>query len=130
MTRFRDNLITIFMKIDLWSEAAALAFYALLAMAPLILLFFSMMALIGIQVETSFIAQSHNLLGSEAASAIDSLLQNLKSEKQLAGGSSVAGLVALLISASAVFTQLKKVMTMIFISQEVTPKNFFKTGRA
>lgn len=114
MARFRDNLISIFLRIDLLSEAAALAFYALLSMAPLVLLFLAAMSLIGVQMESAFIQQSHSLLGPDAANAVETLLANLRSEKNLIRGSSLAGLAALLISASAVFTQLKKVMMMIF----------------
>ncbi|MBX2994415.1 MAG: YihY/virulence factor BrkB family protein [Bdellovibrionaceae bacterium] len=114
MTRFRDNLFSLFMRIDLLSEAAALAFYALLSMAPLVLLFFAAMSLLGVRMESAFIMQSHSLLGPDAAKAIDSLLSNLRSEQALVRGTSLAGLAALLISASAVFTQLKKVLMMIF----------------
>jgi membrane protein len=99
---------------------AALSFYTMLSLAPLVLLIISIAGMIvGRDVaQTAMMDQTQQLVGSEGASAITDILQN----SQDPGASVLAmilGAVTLLIGATGVFGHLQDSLNTIW---EVEPK--------
>ena len=104
-----------------WSEdkaprlAAALAFYTAFSLAPLLVIVFSLAGILfGKQlVQSAFVNQLGNLIGSRSAQAIIFLLQNV----QASGKSLIAtliGLATLLFASSGVFGQLQDALNTIW----------------
>lgn len=97
--------------------SAALAYYTIFAIAPLLLIAVSIAGLIFTNARSSVIAQLNSFLGKEAADAIEGIMNNAS----LSGGgiAAIIGVVTLLIGATGVFGQLKDALNTIW---EVAPK--------
>ena len=100
--------------------AAALAYYTLLSIAPLIVLSVAVAGVaFGEQAARGEIAREiSSIVGEQAARAIEGIISN--AEAPAAGiASTVIGLVVLLLGASGVFSELASALNAIF---DVTPK--------
>src|SRR5688500_14770408 len=99
--------------------AAALAYYALFALAPLLLILIAVAGLAfgADNVRESLSTQAAGLLGEESGEFIDGMVENAGSGK---GGKAAAafGTVALLFGASGVFVQLQDALNTVW---EVKP---------
>jgi membrane protein len=100
--------------------AAALAYYALFALAPLLLILIAVAGLVfgTDSVRDSISGQAAGLLGADSAEFIDSMVENAGSGK---GGTTAAlfGTIALLFGAGGVFVQLQDALNTVW---EVKPK--------
>ena len=100
--------------------AAALAYYALFALAPLLLILIAIGGLVfgADTVREAIATQAGGLIGSESAEFIDSMVENAGSGK---GGAVAAafGTVALIFGAGGVFVQLQDALNTVW---EVKPK--------
>jgi membrane protein len=99
---------------------AALAFYTILAMSPLLIL---VVALGGIILSRStaqahILSQVQGMVGPEGGKAVESMLANAQKPASGILGT-VVGLVSLLFGASGVFAELRSALNLIW---EVTPK--------
>ena len=101
------------------SMGAALAFYTLFSIAPLLLIVLSITGFVfGVEAARGEIAgQLENLLGEQGALAVQSLLQNVNKPKE---GliASVIGLVLLIIGATTVFAELQSSLDRIWQAPE------------
>jgi membrane protein len=100
--------------------AAALAYYALFSLAPLLMLTMAIAgAILGERpAHTALVAQFHGLVGPAGATAIEGILQDLHKP----GVSTIAGIVGsvlLLVGASAVFVELDDALNTIWQAQKV-----------
>jgi membrane protein len=100
--------------------AAALAYYALFSLAPLLMITMAIAgAILGERpAHTALVAQFHGLVGPAGATAIEGILQDLHKP----GVSTIAGIVGsvlLLIGASAVFVELEDALNTIWQAQKV-----------
>lgn len=106
-------------KVSLW--AAALAYYTIFSIAPLLLIAISIAgAVFGEEAARGeVVAQIQGLVGKQGAEAIQSMIQN--TQKPGSGGTiaTIAGIVTLLFGASGVFGQLQDALNTIW---EVKPK--------
>ena len=101
------------------SMGAALAFYTLFSIAPLLLIVLSITGFVfGVEAARGEIAgQLENLLGEQGALAVQGLLQNVsKPEEGLIA--SIIGVVLLLIGATTVFNELQSSLDRIWHSPE------------
>jgi len=102
-------------------QGAALAFYSMLSLAPLIMILLAVASLFfnAKVVDRHFFGQIETMVGKEGAEAIHGMLRNAK---QPATGSLAAslGIVTLLFGASGVFGQLQEAMNTIW---DVKPKS-------
>lgn len=100
---------------DALAQGAALAFYMLFSLTPLLVLAMGIagLALGNDAVHARLLAEITNAVGAEAAGAIDGMIQRMRSP---AAGivASVAGIVTMLIGASGVFGHLQAVLNRIF----------------
>jgi len=99
---------------------AALAFYTILSLAPLVILVISFLALVFGQssAQEQLISQVRNLVGHQGAEAVEGLIVQAR---QPASGwfAAIIGLITLLIGASGVFGELRSGLNMIW---NVTPR--------
>lgn len=95
--------------------AAALAYYTLFSLAPLLVIAVAIAGLIfgEAAARQEMLAQAQDLLGSSGAEAIETLLENANHEisGQLAA---LIGLITLLLGASGVFGQLQDTLNIIW----------------
>ncbi|MEA3137556.1 MAG: rane protein [Thermoplasmata archaeon] len=100
--------------------AAALAYYALFALAPLLLILIAVAGLVfgADTVRDSISGQAASVLGADSAEFIDSMVANAGSGK---GGTTAAvfGTIALIFGAGGVFVQLQDALNTVW---EVKPK--------
>ena len=109
------------------SMGAALAFYTVFSVAPVLLI---AIAVAGLVFDTHAAQQAvalelAGLMGSEAAAAVEALLQSAQSPS---GGliSTVVGVVALLIGASAVFGELQDALNRIWRAPVPRPPGLWR----
>lgn len=97
------------------SMGAALAYYTLFSTAPLLLIVISLAGLFfGEQAARGEImAQIANLVGDESAQTVQTLLEGLNKPESTVWGS-VVGVLALLIGATTVFSELQDAMNRIW----------------
>ena len=101
------------------SMGAALAFYTLFSIAPLLLIVLSITGFVfGVEAARGEIAgQLENLLGEQGALAVQSLLQNVNKPKE-GLMASIIGLVLLIIGATTVFAELQSSLDRIWQAPE------------
>lgn len=106
-------------KVPVW--AAALAYYTIFSLAPLLLIAISIAgAAFGEDaVRGEIVGQIQGLVGKEGATAIQSMIQN--AHRPGSGGTiaTIVGIVTLLFAASGVFAQLQNALNAIW---DVKPK--------
>lgn len=103
-----------FVETDLLAQAASLAFYALLSLAPLLVLLLWLTASLYPAAQQQLIEQIGQLAGSSAETVADTVIGNARRQP---GVGSLAGLwstVLLFIGATAVFARLQTVLNLIF----------------
>lgn len=111
-------------KHEVFVMSAALAYTTSLALAPFVLIILSILALLNLNVQEKFLVQLGSSLGPEVQTAIASIIKNLNQDTQASALSGVLGFAILLISASAIFTQLQ--IAIDKINEYVAPKH--RTG--
>jgi membrane protein len=102
---FRDDALTL---------AAALAFYAMLSLAPLLVLTLTILGFLGDSTQQRVIEQTQNLIGPQASQGVELLLTNAKAQRVEATVSAIIGLAAVILSATGVFGQLQYSLNRIF----------------
>ncbi len=103
-----------FIKDDAFTLAAALAFYAMLSLAPLLVLTLTVLGFLGNATQERIIEQAQSLVGPEAGQGVELLLKNAKAQRVEATASAVIGLAIVVISATTVFAQLQYSLNRIF----------------
>lgn len=106
-----------FSKDNTFSMAAALAFYAALSIAPLLILFLTLAAQFNFSVQSSFVQEVDKLMGDKAAEVIEMIIEAAKNREDLKGLSGFFGIITLAISSSAVFVELKSSLNRILDSE-------------
>ena len=107
-------LIRRFIELDVLTHAASLAFYALLSLAPLLVLLLWLTASMYGSAQDAIVDQVGELAGREAASVADTVIANAD---QRPGIGSLAGLwstLLLFVGATAVFARLQDALNLIF----------------
>lgn len=103
-----------FIALDLLSHAAALAFYTLLSLAPLLILLLWLTASLYPQAQNALLDQVQGLAGAEARTVSATILQNANDQPDLG---SLAGLWStglLFFGATVVFARLQGTLNLIF----------------
>lgn len=103
-----------FVEIDVLSQSAALSFYGLLSMAPLLILLLWLTASLYPSAQDALVAQVGQIAGEGGIIVARTVLENATAQP---GVGSMAGLwstLLLFIGATAVFAQLQNALNMIF----------------
>ncbi len=111
-----DDFFEKFSKDNTFSMAAALAFYAVLSIAPLLILFLALAAQFNFSIQSSFAEQVKNLIGNQAAEVVQMIILAAKDRDDLKGLSGLFGILTLAFSSSAVFVELKSSLNLILNS--------------
>ena len=123
--RFHELLCTLKTTFSNWNDhnaprlGAALAFYTILSLSPLIILTITLAALLFSRstAQTHIVADVQSIIGTDGAQAVQTMLAN--THRPAAGIiSNTLGLVSLLFGASGVFSELRAALNMIW---EVQP---------
>jgi membrane protein len=103
-----------FFRDDSFTLAAALAFYAMLSLAPLLVLALTVLGFLDTGLQQRIIDQTKYLIGPEASQGMDLLLRNAKAQRVEATTSAIIGLVVVLVTSTTVFGQLQYSLNRVF----------------
>jgi membrane protein len=95
---------------------AALAFYSVLSLAPLVVIALSIVSLFfdANAAGAQFMAQIESMVGAEGSKAIGGMLESAEKQETTGGLAAVLGIATLLFGASGVFGQLQEAMNTIW----------------
>lgn len=108
------TLLNRFIEIDVMTQAASLSFYALLSLAPLLVLLLWLTASLYPPAQEALVQQVAHLAGGSAAEVAQTIIGNATDQP---GVGSLAGMwstLLLFIGATAVFAQLQNALNLIF----------------
>jgi membrane protein len=112
--RFIGRVFTESRKHNITTEAAALAFYAALSLAPLLVMLLFIGGLMGPDAQDRLVHQAVRLVGRHTGEIVRQVVDSVRNER-LAGTVSVAlGVITLLASAMGLFAQLHSSMNKIW----------------
>lgn len=118
VTRLRGSLLLAlgkrFVELDIMAQAASLAFYALLSLAPLLVLLLWLTASLYGSTQDAIVSQISELAGRDAASVASTVIANADRRPGIGSIAGVWSTLLLLVGASAVFARLQDVLNMIF----------------
>lgn len=103
-----------FVEIDVLTQAASVSFYALLSMAPLLVLLLWLTASLYPPAQQALVGQIADVAGSSAASVADTVLKNADNQPDMGSLAGVWSTLLLFIGATAVFAQLQNALNLIF----------------
>ena len=99
---------------DLMTQAAALAFYALLSLAPLLVLLLWITASLYPSAQAALMDQIGSLAGNEARGVAQAILDNAKSRPSIGSLAGIWSTLLLFFGAAAVFARLQAALNLIF----------------
>jgi membrane protein len=114
IVRFGKETFADFAQDEAVTRAAALAFYAGLSFAPLLLLALSVVGLFGGDAGDAVVAQVRGLLGPEAGRAVELVVESAEERRGSGRVAAVFGVVMLLVSAAGAFGQLQASLNRIW----------------
>ena len=103
-----------FVEIDVLTQAASVSFYALLSMAPLLVLLLWLTASLYPPAQQALISQIGSVAGSSVASVADTVLHNANSQPSVGSLAGLWSTLLLFVGATAVFAQLQNALNLIF----------------
>ncbi|HEL2980389.1 TPA: YihY/virulence factor BrkB family protein [Stenotrophomonas maltophilia] len=103
-----------FVEIDVLTQAASVSFYALLSMAPLLVLLLWLTASLYPPAQQALIGQISSVAGSSVASVADTVLHNASSQPSVGSLAGLWSTLLLFVGATAVFAQLQNALNRIF----------------
>jgi membrane protein len=98
---------------DLLILAGSIAYTTALALAPFLIIMLSAMALLDPEWQNSIVAEFSSLIGPQVQEAIQAVLENAQQKTTFRGIPGLVSFVVLMISASAIFSQLKTSLNKI-----------------
>ncbi len=108
------NALWGFLEDNGFTLAGALAFYAMLSVAPLLVLLLTALGYLGDSTHQRVIAQTERLIGPQASEGMQLLLKNTKAQQFRVTAPALISLVVLVLSATSVFAQLQYSLNRIF----------------
>jgi membrane protein len=96
------------------TQAASLAYYSALSMAPLVLLALWVAALVGPWAQQSLTDEITSLIGSEGGAAVALVVDNAREQPSVGNLSGIVSLLTLAFGATAVLAQLQSAMNHIW----------------
>lgn len=105
-----------FVEYDILALAAALSFYTLVSLAPLILMLLWVTTMLYPSAQQAFFDQIGGLVGTQAEATARTIVENAQDRPGTGSMAALFGTVALLIGASVVFGQLQTALNRVFRS--------------
>ena len=103
-----------FVEIDLMTQAASLAFYALLSLAPLLILLLWLTASLYPTAQEELVEQIGQLAGSGAEVIAGTVIQNASDRPSIGSLAGLWSTLLLFVGATAVFARLQAALNLIF----------------
>ena len=125
LNKFADDIN----RHEVFTLAGSLAYTTALALAPFILILLSLASLLGTKLQEKLYLQLASSVGEKAGVAILQIVQNAKKSTTLSGISGLIGFLILIVSASAIFAQLRIALNKINDHQSINQSGmwiFFK----
>jgi membrane protein len=94
--------------------SAALAFYAMLSLAPLLILLVTGTSLLGEDTQQRVVQQVDKVVGPQASQTIETIITQAKARQAAAATSAILGLAATLLAATGGLIQLQTALNRIF----------------
>jgi membrane protein len=114
------EVIQRFAAADVMSMAAALSFYTMLSLAPLVTLLLWLTTTVFTAAQEEFFSQLGMLAGSQVESTVRTIVENAARDPGAGTVAAIFGSVMLLFGASVVFAQLQASLNRIFESPSVS----------
>lgn len=108
------NAVKGFSKDEVIVMAAALAFFGMLSLAPILILLVTVGGLIGQDVQQDVISRAESAMGPEAGGALDKMISQAQGKRVAMTFSAIAGIVTTLFAATAVMANLQKFLNNIY----------------
>lgn len=99
---------------DILTQSAALAFYTVFSLAPLVLLMVFLQSTLNLSLQKELLSQIQFLFGVDAAEVLRSIVEKNNERPDLKGIAGWLGLGTLLVSSMAVFVQMQTSLNAIF----------------
>jgi len=103
-----------FVEIDVLTQSASLSFYALLSLAPLLVLLLWLTASLYPPAQQALVAQIAQLAGGNAATVAQTVITNAKDQPGIGTMAGTWSTLLLFAGATAVFAQLQNALNLIF----------------
>jgi len=103
-----------FVEIDLLTQAASLSFYALLSLAPLLVLLLWLTASLYPPAQEALVAQVGQLAGGSSATVAQTVIDNATAQPGIGTMAGTWSTLLLFVGATAVFAQLQNALNLIF----------------
>lgn len=100
-------------KHEIFLLSASIAYTTALALAPFVLILLSVASLLGPEMQQKLSEAMTSTIGPKAGEAINVVIKSTKEHPSLSSISSIIGFVILVVSASAIFTQLRIALNKI-----------------
>jgi len=110
------QVINRFIAADLATQAAALAFFTLLSLAPLVLILLWLSTLLYPAAQEQFFTELGHLAGPELESTARTIVNNAEQQPSLGSFAAILGTAAMLLGASVVFAQLQWALNRAFVA--------------
>jgi membrane protein len=94
--------------------SAALAFYAMLSLAPLLILLVTGTSLLGEDTQQRVVQRIEEVVSPQASQTIETIIQQAKAKQTAAAASAIIGLAATLLAATGGLIQLQTALNRIF----------------
>ncbi len=114
-----------FLEDNGFTLAGALAFYALLSVAPLLVLLVTVSGSLSPETEQRLVVETERLIGPQASQGVELIVRNARMQRFAASISAGVSLIILVFSATTVFAQLQFSLNSIF---NVRPKRGLLAG--
>ena len=112
------NTFKRFAEDEIFTRSAALSYYSSLALAPLLILFITILGYLNLNMQDQLIVEVKKLVGTQAALLLKSIITSTNDERELATLSGIIGISFLIFSASIIFNQLQNTLNIIFKTSE------------
>lgn len=100
-------------KHEIFTLAGSLAYTTALALSPFVLILLSIASILGPELQEKLYTQMAESIGPKAGKAVLDIVQNTKKNSSLSGLSGVIGFIILVVSASAIFAQMRVALDKI-----------------
>ncbi|WP_345781864.1 YihY/virulence factor BrkB family protein [Stenotrophomonas sp. HITSZ_GD] len=107
-------LLNRFIEIDVMTQAASLSFYALLSLAPLLVLLLWLTASLYPPAQEALVAQVGQLIGGSSATVAQTVIDNATAQPGIGTMAGTWSTLLLFVGATAVFAQLQNALNLIF----------------
>lgn len=111
---FVGRAATRFSEVDTMTMGAALTFYSVLSLSPLVVLLLWITASLYPAAQEEFFQQVGSLVGAKVEEMTRTIVENAEREPDVRSMAGLLGTIALFLSASAVFAQLQVSLNRIF----------------